>query len=116
MDAAEAERALRRAQTREWLRHELRTALCVVVGREQLLHKRVRRGEPPERLTADFEALEAALLRVTAAVGASPAARARRGSALPHCRRCGSARVRPPAPGAASPATSRPSPLRSPPF
>jgi hypothetical protein len=66
MDAAEVEPAARQARERE--RHELRTALSVVVGREQLLRKRVRRGEPQDALTTDFEALEAALLRLTAAV------------------------------------------------
>jgi hypothetical protein len=90
---AEAEQAARLTRERE--RHERRTALCVVVGREQLLRKRMRRGDPPDALTTDVEALEAALLRLTAAVarldevderpvgrpagGVSPAARRRRG-------------------------------------
>jgi hypothetical protein len=66
MTEADAEQAARQARERE--RHELRTALCVVVGREQLLRKRVQRGEPPVQTAADFEAIEAALLRLTAAV------------------------------------------------
>jgi hypothetical protein len=66
MTEAEAAQAARQARERE--RHELRTALCVVVGREQLLRKRLRRGDAPDALTTDVEALEAALLRLTAAV------------------------------------------------
>jgi hypothetical protein len=50
------------------MRHELRTALCVVIGREQLLRKRLRRGEGSDQLTSELEAMEAALLRLTAAV------------------------------------------------
>jgi hypothetical protein len=64
---AEAEPTARRRE-RDRLQHEARTALCVVVGREQLLRKRVRRGDPPAALTTDFEAIEAASIRLTAAL------------------------------------------------
>jgi hypothetical protein len=67
MGEAKAERTAR-ARDREWMQHELRTALCVVVGREQLLRKRVLRGDPPAQIANEFEAMEAALLRLAAAV------------------------------------------------
>jgi hypothetical protein len=81
MGAAEREPAARQARERE--RHELRTALCVVVGREQLLRKRLRRGDPPAETIRDVEALEAALLRLTAAVARLEAVDERRGARNP---------------------------------
>ena len=66
MGEAEGERTAR--QTGEILRHELPTTLCVVIGREQLLRKRVRRGDPSGPIAREFEAIEAALIRLTAAL------------------------------------------------
>ena len=48
--------------------HELRTPLCVVVGRVQLRQRRLRRGDEPARVAAELEAIEAALVRLAAAV------------------------------------------------
>ncbi|HET7091822.1 MAG TPA: hypothetical protein VFI22_00040 [Thermomicrobiales bacterium] len=66
MAEPDAEPTARGARKRA--RHELRTALCVVIGREQLLRKRVRRGDSSAQTAADFEAMEAALARLAAAV------------------------------------------------
>ena len=48
--------------------HALRTPLTVAVGRVQLLRRRLGRGEDPARVAAELEALEAALVRLAAAV------------------------------------------------
>ena len=58
-----------RAQARRATRmHDLRTPLCVVVGRVQLLRRRLRRGDDPARVAAELETIEAALVRLAAAV------------------------------------------------
>ena len=49
--------------------HELRGSLTVVTGRAQLMRRRLRRGAADqERLAADLEAIEAALVRLAAAI------------------------------------------------
>ena len=48
--------------------HELRTPLCVVVGRVQLLRRRLRRRDDPALMAAELEGIEAALVRLAAAV------------------------------------------------
>ena len=55
-------------QRRAQRMHELRTPLTVAVGRVQLLRRRLRRGEDPARLATELEAVEAALVRLVAAV------------------------------------------------
>ena len=61
------------SQTRhpqEWavLVHELRTPLTVLMGRVQLLRRHLRRGDEPMRMDSEMEAIEAAIVRLTAAV------------------------------------------------
>ena len=58
------------AQQKAWAMHlhELRTPLTVVVGRVQLLRRRLRLGQEPTSLEDDLEAIEAALVRLTAAI------------------------------------------------
>ena len=72
-DPAERRRA---ALPHDQQMHELRTPLCVVVGRVQLLRRRLRRGDDAARVAAELEAIEAALVRLAAAVeradGAGP--------------------------------------------
>ena len=52
---------------RRRLAHDLRTPLAVAVGRVQLLRRRLRRRDAdPARLATDLEAIEAALVRLTA--------------------------------------------------
>ena len=68
MDEATGGSTARARQRRTERLHALRTPLCVVVGRVQLLRRRVRRGEDPARLAAELEAIEAALVRLAAAV------------------------------------------------
>lgn len=48
--------------------HDLRTPLTVLLGRVQLLRRDRVRGLHPERLDGDLEAIEAAVLRLAAAV------------------------------------------------
>ena len=50
------------------LMHELRTPLTVLMGRVQLLRRHVQRGEDAVRIDTDLEAIEAAIVRMTAAV------------------------------------------------
>jgi len=50
------------------LMHELRTPLTILMGRVQLLRRHLRRGEDPVRMETDLEAIEAAIVRLTAAV------------------------------------------------
>jgi signal transduction histidine kinase len=50
------------------LMHELRTPLTVLMGRVQLLRRHVRRGDDAVRIDTDLEAIEAAIVRLTAAV------------------------------------------------
>ena len=47
--------------------HELRTPLCEVVGRMQLLRRQLRRGDDPVLVAAELEAGEAAPVRLAAA-------------------------------------------------
>lgn len=47
--------------------HDLRTPLTVVVGRVQLLRRHLRRSDT-DRASADLEAIEAALIRLSAAI------------------------------------------------
>ena len=49
--------------------HELRSPLTVLVGRVQLLRRHLRGGNDSARVQNDLEAIEAALARLTAAVG-----------------------------------------------
>jgi signal transduction histidine kinase len=57
-------------QQHEWLvlMHELRTPLTILMGRIQLLRRHVRRGDDAVRIDTDLEAIEAAIVRLTAAV------------------------------------------------
>jgi signal transduction histidine kinase len=48
--------------------HDLRTPLTVLLGRAQLLSRDRARGLHPERLDPDLEVIEAAVLRLAAAV------------------------------------------------
>jgi signal transduction histidine kinase len=68
MDEAPGE-AAERARLRQaaWL-HDVRTPLTAVVARVQLLRRRLRRGDDPARVAAEMEALEAALVRLVAAI------------------------------------------------
>jgi signal transduction histidine kinase len=50
------------------LMHELRTPLTVLMGRVQLLRRHVRRGDDAVLIDTDLEAIEAAIVRLTAAV------------------------------------------------
>ena len=50
------------------LMHDLRTPLTVLMGRVQLLRRQVRRGDDTVRIDTDLEAIEAAIVRLTAAV------------------------------------------------
>lgn len=55
-------------ETNRQLMHDLRTPLTVVMGRVQLVRRRLKQGAPPETLASDLEAIEAALIRLAAAV------------------------------------------------
>jgi signal transduction histidine kinase len=48
--------------------HELRTPLTVLMGRVQLLRRHLRRGDDAVGIDTDLEAIEAAIVRLTAAV------------------------------------------------
>ena len=48
--------------------HEVRTPLSVVVARVQLLRRRLRRGDDLAQVEAEVEAMEAALVRLVAAI------------------------------------------------
>ncbi len=48
--------------------HDLRTPLTVLLGRVQMLRRDRARGLHPERLDGDLEVIEAAMLRLAAAV------------------------------------------------
>jgi K+-sensing histidine kinase KdpD len=51
--------------------HDLRTPLTVMVGRLQLLRRRLRQGPPdPVQLAADLDAIAAATVRMTWALDA----------------------------------------------
>ena len=55
-------------ETSRQLMHDLRTPLTVVMGRVQLLQRRLKQGAPPESLNLELESIEAALVRLVAAV------------------------------------------------
>jgi signal transduction histidine kinase len=57
------------SQQQEWavLMHDLRTPLTVLMGQVQLLRRQVRRGDDAVRIDTDLEAIEAAIVRLTAA-------------------------------------------------
>ena len=69
MDEAVPELRSRTQQQQEWavLMHDLRTPLTVLMGRIQLLRRRMRRDDAV-RIDTDLEAIEAAIVRLTAAV------------------------------------------------
>jgi signal transduction histidine kinase len=70
MDEAAPELQSRTQQQQEWAvqMHNLRTPLTVLMGRVQLLRRHLRRGEDPVRMDTDLESIEAAIVRLTAAV------------------------------------------------
>jgi signal transduction histidine kinase len=70
MDDASPDRLTRIQHQQEWavVMHELRTPLTVLMGRVQLLRRHLRRGEDQVHMDADLEAIEAAIVRLTAAV------------------------------------------------
>jgi signal transduction histidine kinase len=70
MDEVRPEHQLPTQHQQEWavLMHELRTPLTVLMGRVQLLRRHLRRGEDPVRMDTDLESIEAAIVRLTAAV------------------------------------------------
>jgi signal transduction histidine kinase len=70
MDEAVPELRSRTQQQQEWavLLHDLRTPLTVLMGRVQLLRRHMRRGDDAVQIDTDLEAIEAALVRLTAAV------------------------------------------------
>ena len=70
MDQAAPELRSRTQQQHEWavLLHDLRTPLTVLMGRVQLLRRHTRRGDDAVQIDTDLEAIEAAIVRLTAAV------------------------------------------------
>ena len=70
MDEASPEVQPRAQLQQEWavLMHELRTPLTVLTGRVQLLRRHLRRGDDAVGIDTDLEAIEAAIVRLTAAV------------------------------------------------
>ena len=70
MDEAQPELQSRTSHQRELavLMHELRTPLTVLFGRVQLLLRHVQRGDDVVRIDTDPEAIEAAIVRLTAVV------------------------------------------------
>ena len=70
MDEARAEGKSRTQHQQEWavLMHDLRTPLTVLMGRVQLLRRHMRRGDDAVQIDTDLEAIEAAIVRLTAAV------------------------------------------------
>jgi signal transduction histidine kinase len=70
MDEAAPEVRSRTQHQQEWavLMHDLRTPLTVLMGRVQLLRRHMRRGDDAVRIDTDLEAIEAAIVRLTATV------------------------------------------------
>jgi K+-sensing histidine kinase KdpD len=70
MDEARPEVQSQTQHQQEWavLMHDLRTPLTVLMGRVQLLRRHVRRGDDAVQIDTDLEAIEAAIVRLTAAV------------------------------------------------
>jgi signal transduction histidine kinase len=70
MDEAAPDLQSRSQQQQEWavVMHDLRTPLTVLMGRIQLLRRHMRRGDDTVQIDTDLEAIEAAIVRLTAAV------------------------------------------------
>jgi signal transduction histidine kinase len=70
MDEAAPEVRSRTQHQQEWavLMHDLRTPLTVLMGRVQLLRRHMRRGDDAVQVDTDLEAIEAAIVRLTATV------------------------------------------------
>jgi K+-sensing histidine kinase KdpD len=70
MDEAAPEVRSRTQHQQEWavLMHDLRTPLTVLMGRVQLLRRHMRRGNDAVQIDTDLEAIEAAIVRLTATV------------------------------------------------
>jgi signal transduction histidine kinase len=70
MDEAAPELRSRTQHQQEWavLMHDLRTPLTVLMGRVQLLRRHMRRGDDAVQIDTDLEAIEAAIVRLTATV------------------------------------------------
>jgi signal transduction histidine kinase len=70
MDEAAPDLQSRSQQQQEWavVMHDLRTPLTVLMGRVQLLRRHMRRGNDIVQIDTDLEAIEAAIVRLTAAV------------------------------------------------
>jgi signal transduction histidine kinase len=70
MDEAAPEVRSRTQHQQEWavLMHNLRTPLTVLMGRVQLLRRHMRRGDDAVQVDTDLEAIEAAIVRLTATV------------------------------------------------
>jgi signal transduction histidine kinase len=70
MDEAAPEVRSRTQHQQEWavLMHDLRSPLTVLMGRVQLLRRHMRRGDDAVQIDTDLEAIEAAIVRLTATV------------------------------------------------
>jgi signal transduction histidine kinase len=70
MDEVAPEVRSRTQHQQEWavLMHDLRTPLTVLMGRVQLLRRHMRRGDDAVQIDTDLEAIEAAIVRLTATV------------------------------------------------
>jgi signal transduction histidine kinase len=70
MDEAAPEVRSRTQHQQEWAvpMHDLRTPLTVLMGRVQLLRRHMRRGDDAVQIDTDLEAIEAAIVRLTATV------------------------------------------------
>ena len=70
MDEARSEVQSQSQDQQDWavLMHDLRTPLTVLMGRVQLLRRHVRRGDDAVCIDTDLEAMESAIVRLTAAV------------------------------------------------
>jgi signal transduction histidine kinase len=70
MDEAAPEVRSRTQHQQEWavLMHNLRTPLTVLMGRVQLLRRHMWHGDDAVQVDTDLEAIEAAIVRLTATV------------------------------------------------
>jgi len=70
MDDAPPQLPSRTRHQQEWAvhMHELRTPLTIIMGRVQLLRRHTRRGGEAVHMDAELEAIEAAIVRLAAAV------------------------------------------------
>ena len=66
--APELQSRTQQQQERAVLMHDLRTPLTVLMGRIQLLRRHIRRGDDTVQIDTDLEAIEAAIVRLTATV------------------------------------------------